>query len=383
MFRRPEILLFAAALLLSGCKSLVVSNAGPFSHFIGLDHFSDFVRVHEDNDGQVWLSPEINSEIPWNELVLSWNASAPAGTGLRFEAAAHSAGAQTKFYTMGQWSPDGVIFPRTSIRGQKDADGAVDTDTLILRHPATAVQIRITFLGTNGAMPRLKYLGLCFANTRATAAVRPPNRTAWGKIVATPEYSQRGYPGAAGWPSPTPQPSTRNPQPPLGWCSPTSLAMVLTHWAEVLHRPELNCTVPQVAAAVYDQAYKGTGNWPFNTACAGSFTGLRSCVTRLDNLSEVEAWIAAGIPVILSTRWDLLEAGRPPDSTGHLIVCIGFTSKGDVVVNDPATRLDRRESVRRIYQRQNVIRAWASSRNTVYLVYPEAYSIPRDEFGHW
>ena len=393
MFRRPEMILLAVALLASGCKSLVVSNTGPVSHFIGLDHFSNFVRVHEASGDQVWLSPEINSEIPWNQLIVSWNASAPAGTFIKVEAAANFAGAQTKFYNLGQWSPDGAIFPRTSVRGQKDANGRVDTDTLVLQQPATAAQIRITLGGTNGASPQLKYLGLCFANTRVPRAVRPPNRAAWGKIIATPEYSQHGYPGASGWPSPNPQPpvlrsfsgggSTLNPQPPLGWCSPTSLAMVLSHWAEVLHRPELNFTVPQVAAAVYDQAYAGTGNWPFNTAFAGSFTGLRSCVTRLDDLFEVEAWIAAGIPVILSTRWDLLEPGRPPDSEGHLIVCIGFTENGDVVVNDPATRLDRGESVRRIYRRDNIIRAWGYSHNTVYLVYPEAYSIPRNEYGHW
>jgi hypothetical protein len=159
--------------------------------------------------------------------------------------------------------------------------------------------------------------------------------------------------------------------------------MVLSRWAGVLHRPELNLTVPQAAASVYDREYAGTGNWPFNTAFAGGFRGLRSCVTRLDNLAEVEDWIAAGIPVILSTRWDQLEPGRPPDSEGHLIVCIGFTENGDVVVNDPATRLDRGESVRRIYPRDNVLRAWANSHHTVYLVYPESAKIPPNEFGHW
>ena len=66
----------------------------------------------------------------------------------------------------------------------------------------------------------------------------------------------------------------------------------------------MNLTVPQVAASVYDQGFGGTGNWPFNTAFAGGFSGMRSCVTRLDDLSEVENWIAAGLPVILSTRWD-------------------------------------------------------------------------------
>lgn len=383
MFRRGEIFLLLAALLFCGCKSLVVPHTGPFSHFIGLDDFSNFVPAHETDGDRVWLSPAINANMPWNQLVVSWNADAPAGTFVKLEASARAPDRPTRFYTLAQWSPDGVAFPRTSVPGQQDAEGTVATDTLILNHPATAAQIRITLGGTNGAMPKLKYLGLAFANSCVVPTAHPPNRAAWGKLVATPEYSQHSYPGAAGWSSPHPQPATRNPQPPHGWCSPASLAMVLSRWAGILRRPELNCTVSQVAASVYDEGYAGTGNWPFNTAFAGGFSGMRSCVTRWDDLAEVEDWIAAGLPVILSTRWDALEPGRPPDSEGHLMVCIGFTETGDVVVNDPAARLDRGESVRRIYQRENVIRAWASSRHAVYLVYPEDYKIPCSEFGHW
>ena len=145
----------------------------------------------------------------------------------------------------------------------------------------------------------------------------------------------------------------------------------------------MDLTVPQVAAAVYDNDFAGTGNWPFNTAFAGSFSGIKSYVTRFDDLAEVEDWVAAGIPVILSARWDWLLPGRPSAEEGHLIVCIGFTDDGDVVVNDPATRADQRETVRRVYKRENVLHAWTKSHNAVYLVYPEGARIPPDRFGHW
>ena len=46
----------------------------------------------------------------------------------------------------------------------------------------------------------------------------------------------------------------------------------------------MNLTVPEVAAVVYDDSFAGTGNWPFNTAFAGSFPGMRSYVTRLDDI---------------------------------------------------------------------------------------------------
>ena len=106
-------------------------------------------------------------------------------------------------------------------------------------------------------------------------------------------------------------------------------------------------------------------------------------VTRFDDLSEVEDWITAGIPVILSARWDWLLPGRPVDNDGHLIVCIGFTENGDVVINDPATRLGLGESVRRIYKREGVIHSWTKSHNAVYLVYPDDAKIPRNTLGHW
>lgn len=359
------ILLVVTGSVLSGCQHIPNARESQFSDFKGFKNFSSFTTSRKENGDIILLSPKITSRIEWNELIVSWNAHAPAGSFLKLEAAATSSEHQTKFYTIADWSLDGKIFPRTSVRDQRDSDGTVDTDTLILKQPADAAQIRLTLGGTNGVRPALKFLGLSFANTKILPAVREPNRAAWGKIISTPEHSQHGYPNAK------------------GWCSPTSLSMVLSHWAETMHRPEMNLTVPEVAAKVYDKDFGGTGNWPFNTAFAGSFPGMKSYVARFDDLSEVEDWIAAGIPVILSARWDWLLPGRPVDNDGHLIVCIGFTKDGDVVINDPATRLEKGESVRRIYKRADVIHSWTKSHNAVYLVYPEGATIPSNSYHHW
>jgi hypothetical protein len=363
-------LAFCVATVFTGCKSISIAdksqpNQPPFSQFIGLEKFSNFAHLKNEDGETVLLSPEIKAGISWNELVVSWNAAAPDGTFLTVEAAAIVPGRPKKFSMLGIWSPDNSSFPRTSVRGQQDAFGKVDTDTLVLNEPADTVQIRVTVGGTTNLVPTLKFLGLSFANTQITPAYRQPNLAAWGKTIATPEHSQHGYPNEK------------------GWCSPTSLSMVLSRWSDKLNRPEMNLAVPDVAAAVYDRDFDGTGNWPFNTAFAGSFKGMRSYVTRLDDLAEVEDWIAAGIPVVLSARWDWLQVGRPLDSTGHLIVCIGFTDSGDVVVNDPAAHLERGDSVRQIYKREDVIYSWTKSHNAVYLVYPASAKIPRDKYGHW
>ena len=159
--------------------------------------------------------------------------------------------------------------------------------------------------------------------------------------------------------------------------------MVLAYWSATLHRPELDRPVPEVAAGVNDPVYGGTGNWPFNTAYAGKFPGIRAYVTRLDDVAELEQWLAAGIPVILSVSSYLTNDRHDGPDNGHLIVCVGFTDAGDMVVNDPGVSIKRGERVRRIYPRERVINAWKKSRNTVYLLYPETAEIPYDRHGHW
>ncbi|HWY30775.1 MAG TPA: hypothetical protein VNX46_08485, partial [Candidatus Acidoferrum sp.] len=196
----PVVLL--AAILLSGCKTPSHLNESGFSRFIGLDDFSSFARSQDDQGDAVLLSPEIESSIDFNQLIVSWNVDAPTGTFLTVEARAMEPDHQTRFYTLGRWTQDNAVFPRTSVHGQADEDGKVATDTLMLSHPAQAVQIRLTLGGTNSSAPSLKFLGLSFCNTRVPRAERTPNQVVWGKILSTPEISQESYPQQQGWCSP-------------------------------------------------------------------------------------------------------------------------------------------------------------------------------------
>lgn len=365
MFKRLSIALLSAAVVLCGCKSLPVSGHTRYGHFTALTDFLNFSRTQNSGGETVLLSPEIKAPFHWNQLVLSWNASAAPGTVLKVEARAMQPRHTTKFFAWGQWSPDDKTFSRHSITNQKDADGDVRADTLALNRTANAVQIRLTLGGTNGSLPALKFLGLSFCNTRITPEPLPPNRAAWGKEIPVVERSQQSYPGGN------------------GWCSPTSLSMVLARWGSISNRADWNLDAPEVAAGAADHGFKFlTGNWSFNTAFAGSLGGMRAFVTRFSDISELEDWIAAGIPVIISARYDLLQDGRADDFNGHLTVCRGFTENGDLVINDPWTDL-KVEGVRHIYKRENVRRAWATSHNTVYLVYPEGTNLPADRFGHW
>jgi hypothetical protein len=211
----------------------------------------------------------------------------------------------------------------------------------------------------------LKILGLSFCDSQVKPVPQEPNHAAWGKTIEVPQRRQGEYKGGG------------------GWCSPTSLSMVLAYWSDKLHRPELNHTVTETAEAINDANLDGTGNWPFNTAYAGKYPGMRAYVTRLSDISELEDLVAAGIPPIISVSSYLLRGTEIGPDNGHLIVCVGFTKDGDVVVNDPGVSVKRNMPARKVYPRDKVIKYWNKSKDTIYLVYPETATLPKDRFGHW
>jgi hypothetical protein len=144
-----------------------------------------------------------------------------------------------------------------------------------------------------------------------------------------------------------------------GWCSPAALAMLLR-----FHGHALDLGV--VAAAVYDEAYGGTGNWSFNVAYAATF-GLRAFVAYLRDLEHVRALVECGLPIALSYAWEAGElTGAPLErSAGHLAVARGFASDGDPILNDPA-----QPAIRVRYPRAELERLWLRHGGVAYVLAP-------------
>ncbi len=144
-----------------------------------------------------------------------------------------------------------------------------------------------------------------------------------------------------------------------GWCSPAALSMLHAYHG-------IDRSVAETAAAVFDRAYDGTGNWSFNVAFSGSL-GLCGAVVHLRNLDHAQLLIDAGIPIAISYSWSAGELPGAPleHSDGHLVVLCGFTAGGNCAVNDPAA-----ENVRVVYPRSALERVWQRNKGVAYAVAP-------------
>lgn len=307
-----------------------------------------------------WTSPLHKPGFGASELVASWNAATPDGTWLEVEAKARTAdGTDTAWYVLGKWAHGDGDIRRTTVAGQDDDHASVNVDTLVAKPGVrfAAYQLRVTLYRARGsdATPVLRQAGAMtsYVPERFEVPISPPGKAA-GIELDVPRYAQnvhRGhYPEYGGGGE--------------NWCSPTSTAMVLEYWGRGPSADELSWlpagypdpAVAHAARHTYDYSYEGTGNWPFNTAYAAHY-GLRGHITRLHSLAELEDYIARGVPVITSQSFLAEELdGAGYGTAGHIMVVIGFTEDGDVIVNDPAS--DTTEGVRKVYPREQFETIW-------------------------
>jgi hypothetical protein len=314
--------------------------------------------------GAVAIRPQYTSavhEVPggFRSAIASWNVSTDGGGWIEVALRARVGARWTNWYQMGHWSATLDGGHRHSIEKQSDADGSVDTDTLNLTHAASGLQLRaIAHAGSSGALPHVRLLAVAVDSGNGNATASTADVAAWGKDIDVPQLTQRvGTNGGAyggGGPS---------------WCSPTSVAMVMGYWSKRLDKPEWTIDVPTAAKGTYDPVYDGCGNWPFNVAFASEH-GLRGWIQRFGSLADVERLVASGVPVIASIKVKPGELdGTPyPSTDGHLLVVRGFTSTGDVIVNDPDGKPG---GIRLVYRRDQFFHVWQHGSNgAVYLIAP-------------
>jgi hypothetical protein len=320
------------------------------------------IRLGNGNAG-TWTSPWVKPGFALTELIPSWEASTPGDSRVKVEVRGRN-GATTSWDTVATWAYTDRAVRRASATSQTDDGGRMSYDTWISSSSTglTEWQLRVTLARPAGsrAVPSLDSVGavasrLPSTSDPANSTPRPGPNKALGKVLAVPRFSQMTHEGDY-------------PQYDGGgeaWCSPTSTTMVLGYY-DALPGPAAYAWVkdghadPQVdpgARMVYDRTLEGTGNWAFNTAYAARRVG-HAHVTRLRSLRSAESFIERGVPLVVSVTFGRGQlSGAPIESTkGHLLLIVGFTRTGDVVVNDPAASTNA--GVRRTYDRRQLEDAW-------------------------
>jgi hypothetical protein len=257
---------------------------------------------------------------PFDEAVLSWNAKGAWQFDLRAMIGT----------TWSPWCAMGRLDGTKQASVKANYDGVViDIDTFCVKGDAraTAFQVRVKGKGEIRALAVAHY-------RKKTSAASDERSEAWGRTLDVPARSQT-----------VEDASIRGKI-----CSPTSVSMALEYFG-------VKKKTADIAEAVYDHEAKIYGNWPCNTQVAADLLGGEAYVVKMQNFRAVEEEIGAGRPVVLSHRWNKGDLTNAPieSSDGHLIVVVGFTKDGDVVVNDPAAKPD---AVRRTYKRAELFRTW-------------------------
>jgi len=329
-----------------------------------------------------WTSAWATPAHAFTQLVPSWNAATPTGTLIQVRLRAKAAsGAVSSFDTIATWTLHDGEFERTSYGAQTDDFVNVNVDTLRADtgHSLRAWQVRVVLMRQPGrAGPRVTKVG-GVASQLATSLPATSKPLYGARTLDVPRLSQmihRGeYPEYGGGGE--------------AWCSPTSTSMVMAYygrrppasdytWVSSSYRDRY---VDHAARRTFDFRYDGTGNWPFNTAYAAHYVD-DAFVTRMATLRDAERFVHVGIPVVASISFDRGQlTGAPIGATrGHLVVIVGFTAGGKVVVNDPAARDNG--SVRRTYDRGQFERAWLRrSAGLAYVIRDSAHPLPARE-GH-
>jgi hypothetical protein len=314
-----------------------------------------------------WTSPWATPGFGATAIIPSWEATTPGRTLVRVELRAQDAAGRTGTWdTVADWARTNRPVPRTTYSGQADDLGRVSADTWFATSTVTAYQVRVTLMrpqGSSKAVSLERVGAVASADASAPRATSLPGPAA-GTVLPVPTYSQMvhsgHYPAWGGGGE--------------AWCSPTSLAMVLAYHGispapTGITAGHADAVVDHTAKMVYDNGYRGTGNWAFNTAYAATLAGGDSYVTRMRDLREAEDHIVAGVPLIVSIAFGRNQLTGAPisASNGHLLVVVGFEADGDVVVNDPAGATNA--AVRRVYDRAQFERIWiAASGGTAYVV---------------
>ncbi len=158
-------------------------------------------------------------------------------------------------------------------------------------------------------------------------------------------------------------------------CAPTSLSMVTSHFNQKFLSTYPNSTdefydyALKFAGKVHDYGIDIYGNWQLNAAqaydaCEGA---VFFRVERLNSFDDLYSLLRHKVPVIVSVR--RLKGGATPYANGHILVVVGWNPETkSVVCHDPAFK---GKEITHEYPLRDFSRAWALSKNLSYVAIPK------------
>jgi hypothetical protein len=292
-------------------------------------------------------SPVIETDMKFNEVVISTNIDTPAQAGFCIElrVGRRFDDSWSPWLYVSDW---GAAVPGGE-RVTKCDLGYIYVDYFVSDQRFNRLQYRIRTAneGDHDTGLRVERVAVCVSDTSGIPlgiapqrpAVEPPPEAAWRRRLPVPFRSQ----------------ATDNPEMQGQLCSPTSVAMVMAYRG--VDRP-----VEEVARTIYDHTHDIYGNWPRAIQAAYSY-GVPGYLDRFSSWDEIKHRIAAGQPLIMSIRAENegdLTGAYYDTTTGHLLVLTGFEDEDHIAVNDSAYR-DPNDG-QRTYLREDLEKVWMRSR---------------------
>jgi hypothetical protein len=161
-------------------------------------------------------------------------------------------------------------------------------------------------------------------------------------------------------------------------CCPTSMAMVVHYFNKKYDEPDLkplNEEAVSFARAAHDDGIDKYGSWALNVAQAYEAAKGRVFfrVERLNSFKDLHDYLLKKIPVSVSVR-GMIRGGAKTYASGHYMVVVGWNpEKETVLCIDPAFHASNRTL--RAYSIQQFLAAWSRSHNMSYI------SIPKQAFA--
>jgi hypothetical protein len=319
---RFHLLLAAAVAVLPavcGCHTAPGSSGSPTNISEGpLDSrlvvaASRFVK---EADG-TWVTREIRSAFPFDELIYSWRVRLGPDQGFRLYLRVKShAGESSPWLYAGYW---GTIKQAEKRKEPEFEWGRVAMDQLLLKRKAESFQLKLVNEGVSPLRELPSFYVVVTDNTPTPALARlharrherPPAETA---ILDLPLRRQADSKG-------TPIPDR---------CQSAALATAMQYFGKPIG-------LEDIVPLTYDVEYEFPGIWP-RTIGAGIQHGFEAYIDRFRNWDDVRRTVAENKVILCSITMPPGDYKAPPYPKigGHIVALNGVTEDGRVIVTDSA-----------------------------------------------